>query len=232
MLEERAKDVPDEETGRALMFRAASVLTSKASEHPRASDAWGRFSQRFGADREALAAWIPLLEAHQDWTRLALALEGEASVAPPEERPRVLLRLGQIRLQRTHDTLGAIEAFAHALAADPAEATSRASLERLAASGPERLAAARALEPYYRAEQSVSGLLRVLDLKARESTSIDDRMAAIEEALTFTEKEGQPGAASDWMMIISTWYRPVAAAAASIGWGKSARARPRLAARA
>jgi tetratricopeptide (TPR) repeat protein len=197
VLEERAKDEPDDHAARALAFRAAEVLTSKGGDRGLASEAWARFSQRFGADRDALAAWIPLLEAEGDWVRLSMAVEGEASLAPDDERAALFVKLGQIRLQRTHDVPGAIEAFAQALAADPTEPTSRATLEKLAAAGGERLAAALVLEPYYRHEQHAAGVLRVLDLKATLCEVADERTAAIEEALGMTEQTDTARAA-DW----------------------------------
>ncbi len=183
MLEERSKDEPDAKAARALAFRAAHALTSMAGERARASEAWARYHARFGADQEALAAWIPLLEAEGDWARLSLALEGQASLASDEEHPALFVRIGQIRLQRTGDVAGAIRAFGQALAADSEEKTSRATLEQLAANGPEKLTAARVLEPYYRSEQSTAGLLRVLELTANLSSSADERVTAIEEAL-------------------------------------------------
>ena len=198
VLEERAKDQPDEESARALAFRAAAVLTSKPSERERASEAWARFYERFGADREALGAWIPLLEAAGDWHSLSTALEGEATLASDDERPALFAKLGQNRLQRTGDLLGAIRAFADALDADPAEATSRAALEHLSSAGTERLAAALVLEPHYRRENDVAGILRVLDLKASSSPSAGERLDAIVEALHTAESAGGAGAV-DWI---------------------------------
>jgi len=198
VLEERAKDEPDEGAARALAFRAAEVLTTKSADRAAASDAWARFSARFGADRDALASWIPLLEAEGDWARLSMALEAEASLAPDEERASLFVKLGQIRLQRTEDVLGAIDAFAQALMADATDVVSRTALEKLAAAGAERLAAARVLEPYYREEQHAVGVLRVLDLKASLSPSPDERMEAIEEALSMFETE-DGARAVDWV---------------------------------
>jgi tetratricopeptide (TPR) repeat protein len=215
VLEERAKDEPDEDAARTLAFRAAEVLTNKTDDRERASEAWARFSARFGADRGALAAWIPLLEAAGDWARLSMALEGDASLAPDDERAALFVRLGQIRLQRTDDVLGAIDAFAQALLTDPTEAVSRATLEKLAASGGERLAAARVLEPYYRQEQHSAGVLRVLELKASTSPSREERMEAIEEAIAMLE-DGDSGRVVDW---IARGLREAVAARADIpGW--------------
>jgi tetratricopeptide (TPR) repeat protein len=197
VLEERANDEADVDAARALAFRAAQVLTSKG-EPAQASEAWARFSARFGADRGALAAWIPLLEAAGDWQRLPFALEADASLASDDERAAIFVRLGQVRLQRNDDPRGAIDAFSQALAADPTDVVSRTTLEKLAASGTERLAAALVLEPYYRQEEHVAGVLRVLDLKASQSESADDRMAAILEALGISEAGGG-GRAVDWI---------------------------------
>jgi len=198
VLEERAKDEPDAETARALAFRAATVLTGKSGERALASEAWARFSQRFGADRAALAAWIPILEAEGDWERLSMALEGDASLAPDEERAPLFVKLGQVRLQRTNDVMGAINALAQALAVDPTEAVSRGMLEKMAAAGPEKLAAVLVLEPYYRAEGNVAGVLRVLERKATSSPSADERMNAIVEGLSVAEVS-DPTHVVDWV---------------------------------
>jgi tetratricopeptide (TPR) repeat protein len=188
VLEERSKDLTDPDAARALAFRAADVLTTKGNDPTAASDAWARWSARFGPDRDALAAWIPLLEAAGDWNRLSTALEAEAALAPEEDRARLFGRLGQLRLHRTHDLVGAIDAFASALATEPGDPLSRGALEKLAMSGGERLAAGRVLEPYYRSEENTLGILRVLDLVATLSESAEERVTAIEEAL------GMPGA--------------------------------------
>ena len=213
VLEERAKDEPDESVARALAFRAAEVLTAKAGERPRASDAWARFSARFGADRDALAAWIPILEQEGDWSRLSMALEGEASLAPDEERASLFVKLGQIRLQRTDDVAGAINAFADALRTEPANATSRSTLESLAVPGALGLQAARVLEPYYRDEGHTEGLLHVLDLVADCSEVVEERMSAIEEALALSSNfEGAP--IVEW---VSRGLREAVAARENVG---------------
>ena len=206
VLEERAKDEPDEGAARALAFRSAEVLTGLAAKgggRVVASEAWARFSQRFGADREALGFWVPLLEAEGDWLRLTMAIEGQASLAADEERTPLLARLGEIRLQRTNDVPGAIEAFAQALAHDSTDATSRTALEKLSAAGSDRLAAALVLEPHYRAEGNAAGVLRVLDLKASLDEGADARTTAILEALSLTEPSDPPRAA-EWTPGVST----------------------------
>ncbi|HSO35159.1 MAG TPA: tetratricopeptide repeat protein, partial [Labilithrix sp.] len=182
VLEQRAKDLPDRVQARALSFRAAEVLTQKAKDAGSAAEAWRTMVETYGPARDVYAQWMPILEAARQWPELAGALEHDAALAPVEERAAILARLGLVYLTRTRDQDAAIEAFRHALAIDPQEKTSRATLEKLLAAGEHRLTAAGVLEPIYRREDDVSGLLRVLDIKAQLSPIVQDRLGALEEA--------------------------------------------------
>lgn len=182
VLEQRAKDLPDRVEARMLSFRAAEVLTQKAKDATSASEAWRHMVEVYGPARDVYAQWMPLLEAQRQWPELAAALVHDAGLAPVEERPAILARLGLVYLTRTRDQDAAIDAFKRALDADPAEKTSRATLEKLLAAGEHRLAAASVLEPVYRRDDEVNGLLRVLDIKAQLSPIVQDRLAALEEA--------------------------------------------------
>jgi tetratricopeptide (TPR) repeat protein len=189
VLEQRAKDIlasatrgGDRGQARALSFRAAEVLTQKAKDQNSAAEAWRLMIDAYGPARDVYAQWIPILEAQRQWPELASALVRDAELAPVEERPAILARLGTVYLTRTRNVDAAIEAFKSALAADPQEKTSRATLEKLLAAGDHRLAAAAVLEPVYRRDDDVTGLLRVLDLKAQLSPIVQDRLAALEEA--------------------------------------------------
>ncbi len=182
VLEQRAKDLPDRVAARALSFRAAEVLTQKAKDSGSAAEAWAAMIETYGPARDVYAQWMPILEGARQWPELAAALEHDASLAPTEERAAILSRLGLVYLNRTRDQDAAIEAFKSALAIDPQEKTSRATLEKLLAAGDHRLTAAGVLEPLYRREDDVQGLLRVLDLKAQLSPIVQDRLEALEEA--------------------------------------------------
>ena len=182
VLEQRAKDLPDRAQARALSFRAGEVLTQKAKDAGSAAEAWAAMIETYGPARDVYAQWMPILEAARQWPELAGALEHDAALAPAEERAAILSRLGLVYLNRTRDQDAAIEAFKSSLAIDPQEKTSRATLEKLLAAGEHRLTAAAVLEPIYREEDDVSGLLRVLDLKAQLSPIVQDRLEALEEA--------------------------------------------------
>ncbi|HEY8076262.1 MAG TPA: tetratricopeptide repeat protein, partial [Labilithrix sp.] len=182
ILEQRARDMVDRDAARELSFRAAEILTTKAKDAGSASEAWRQMVENYGPSREIYAQWIPILEAQRQWPELAEALAKESELAPQEEKPGILARLGQLYLTRTKDDDFAIAAFQQALAIDPKEKTSRATLEKLLVAGDHRLAAATVLEPVYRMEVNAQGLLRVLDIKAQLSPIVQDRLAALEEA--------------------------------------------------
>ncbi|MBX3190957.1 MAG: tetratricopeptide repeat protein [Labilithrix sp.] len=182
VLEQRARDLPDRAEARALSFRAAEVLTTKAKDASSASEAWRQMIEAYGPARDVYAQWVPLLEAQRQWPELADALARDAELAPHEEKPAILARLGLACLTRTRDHEAALDAFSRALAIDPHEKTSRATVEKLLAAGEHRLAASAVLEPIYRKVDDVQGLLRVLDLKAQLSAIVQDRLEALEEA--------------------------------------------------
>jgi tetratricopeptide (TPR) repeat protein len=187
VLGERAKDATDRDQARSLAQRAAEILTNNAKDVPAASEAWGRLVTEYGATREAYDQWIPLLEQQRSWPELAEALAKDAELAPEADRPAILARLGNVYLQRTREIEAAIEAFRKALEIDPAEKTSRSTLEKLLLGADHRLAASAVLEPIYRSENNAQGLLRVLDIRASSSPIVYDRLAALEEAARVAE---------------------------------------------
>ncbi|HEY2517676.1 MAG TPA: tetratricopeptide repeat protein [Polyangiaceae bacterium] len=183
VLEERAKDTSGPQA-RQLAVRAAEVLT-RAGEAEKASLAWKRVVDKFGASRDVHAQWLPLLETLRQWEDLARALVAEAQLAPENERAAIWARLGHLHLQKTRKNDEAIDAFRRALGVDRTEKTSRASLEKLMTAGDQRLVAAQVLEPIYRAEDTNGApLLRVLDVRAALDPVGTARLAALAEAVT------------------------------------------------
>src|SRR5262249_38257947 len=142
VLEERAKDERDPREARQMYLRAAEVLTSKTAETERASQAWKRVVEKYGASREVFLRWVPLLESLKHWPDLAEAVAADAELAPEAERGALYARLALVRLQRTKEIDLAIDAFKRAMAADPTEKTSRAALEKMLSAGEQKLAAA------------------------------------------------------------------------------------------
>jgi tetratricopeptide (TPR) repeat protein len=190
LLEEQAKDAVDDVAARELMMRAATIRVKETKDEPATIACCQAVIDRFGPARDVLALLVPLLEAQHQWPDLAKALEQDAGLVPGPEHAAVMSRLGLLLLQRLRDVEGAITAFDEALAFDAADRTARASLEKLASAGDNRLAAARVLEPLYRREAMLGPLLKVLELRGALAHEADERLAALSEAADLAESSG------------------------------------------
>jgi tetratricopeptide (TPR) repeat protein len=182
LLEQRGNESPSEPEARALLLRAAQVRASDPSSGAAAIATCGAIEARFGVALDVLGLLIPLLENQRLWSALADALTREAGLLDGAARSRSLSRLGLVRLTHLQDAPGAIDAMTYALAEDATNKSARATLEKLAAAGEHRLAAARALEPLYRQEGARPLLLRVLDLRGALGENADVRLSALREA--------------------------------------------------
>ncbi len=182
LLEQRAVDATDPGRARELLMRAAEVRARETKDAGRSIATCRAIVDRFGPARDVLALAMPLLEAQRLWGDLAEALAQDAQLAGGREQAEVLARLGTVRMVRLRDVPGALDAFQEALAFDPQERTSRATLEKLASVGEHRLAAGRVLEPVYRREGAAAPLLKVLELRGTTAPDLDERLTALREA--------------------------------------------------
>lgn len=190
LLEEQAKDTEDATAARALMMRAIDVRTKDPQDAQDAIATCLAVINRFGAATDVLTILSPLLEGQRRWTELATALEQEASLVSGPAHAAIASRLGLLRLQRLRHVASAIEAFDEALAFDATDKTARATLEKLASHGDDRLQAARVLEPVYRRERATGPLLKLLELRGTAASDPEERMAALNEAIEIAEAAG------------------------------------------
>lgn len=188
VLLEREKEAPSRAEARQLAFRAAEILTNLASDVARAAAAWKGIADRYGATRNVHIAWIPLLEAQRDFVGLAEVLAADADIAPEAERAGILARLGHVYLTRLSDEAQAFETFARVLEFDPQEPQTRGTLEKLLSAKEHRAQAAEVLEPLYRNERNLAGLLRVLEVRVEDADGIDNRQRALLEASRVAEE--------------------------------------------
>ncbi len=190
LLEERARDTADDTTAREVLMRAAQVRAAETKDAAAAIATCRAVVVRFGPATDVLAILVPLLEGERRWPELAEALALEAALTTGAEHAQIMARLGTLRMARLRDVPGAIDAYDEALAFDPFEKTARTTLEKLAALGDHRLAAARVLEPLYRREGATGPLLKVLELRGTLSPELDDRLDALRETADLAVEAG------------------------------------------
>jgi len=189
VLSQREAMASDEEMQRGFAFESAEVLTTRTEEVERAIVAWTRFFATYGGDRRAYAHAARLLEGERKWPELASILFEDAKLADDDEKPSIFARLGLVHLTRLRSAGAAIVAFDEALQINPNEVASRENLEKLLSTGDHALAAARVLERVYRFLGVTSGLLRVLDVKAERSETIEERLDSDREAFSLASGE-------------------------------------------
>ena len=188
LLDRKAAREPTAAETKGWSFRAAQLRSTKLGDRAAALEAWRAYLKTHGPSRESLGHLVPLLEHERRWEELASALANEAELTPEAERAPVLARIGQLRLARLADPVGALEAHRAALAIDPTEKSSRQALDRLLSAGDLRLRAADVLEPIARAEGSASSLVRVLEARALLAEESDARLRALEEAAELAQR--------------------------------------------
>ena len=202
LLEQRAADATDPGRARELLMRAAEVRTRETKDAARAD-------RHVPRDRRPLRPGARRARARDAAARGAAPvgrISPRRSRRTPRwpaaaSRPRCSRASGTVRMVRLRDVPGALDAFQEALAFDPQERTSRATLEKLAAVGDHRLAAGRVLEPVYRREGAAGPLLKVLELRGTTAPDLDERLEALREAANLAVGAGpaEAGRALDLM---------------------------------
>jgi golgin subfamily B member 1 len=183
----RADRTKDAAEARRLAFQAAELRGARTRDPEAALAAWQKLADRYGPSREIHERIVPLLEQAQRYAELSEVLEREAQLLEGSERTQLLLKLGQLRLARLGDPIGALAAFRSVLELDPNDRAARAAVEKLLNVGEARLAAANVLEPLFRREEPGTGLLRVLETRAEFSTDPLGALAALDEAAVLSE---------------------------------------------
>jgi len=183
----RAERSSDPVQARQLAFQAAELRAARSRDPESILAAWQRLSALCGPAREINERIVPLLEQAQRYAELSTVLEREAELLHGAERVALLVKLGQMRLARLGDPVGALHALKAALALDPSDRAARSATEKLLVTGEARLAAADVLEPLYRNEEPGAGLVRVLETRAELSSDPQLRCNALDEASWLSE---------------------------------------------
>ena len=188
ILELRSVGSGDEKEARTLATRAAQLRAGRAGDVRAALGIWRDLLQTHGPSREGHAHLLPLLEKEGSFAELADVLQKEIELAPHEEHPVLLTRLGMVRLKNLKDASGALHAFRAVLALDPQAAAARQAVEGLLKFPDAALGAAELLEPIYRHGQQWAGLLAVLEARVKATTALEGRLAILDEMTVILEQ--------------------------------------------
>ncbi|MGH7434627.1 MAG: hypothetical protein ACRENE_03055, partial [Polyangiaceae bacterium] len=172
---------PDAGEGRTLALE--SIRLAKDATPEKRAERWLWLVERFGPDREAFAQLVPLLEDAQRHPELRRVLEADLKLAPPDERPAILARLGELLAIQLNEVDAALDAFRRCLEADPKNAMARRAVERMMRAGDRRLEAAAILGPLYEREGDPEGRLAVLETRANLQPYTGSRLLAFVEAV-------------------------------------------------
>jgi tetratricopeptide (TPR) repeat protein len=176
---ERTKD-PDE--ARALALSAAELATERGGNLEAAIELWERLIELYGASRELHRRLMPLLEQAKRFFEVCELLEREIEWAPPEQRPALWIELAELRMTRLGDPEGALHAHEEALKLDASNRAARTAVEKFLLTPDNRELAAAILEPILRSEPPSATLLKVLEVKAEVTPSLDHKLQLLREA--------------------------------------------------
>ncbi len=179
ILESRRDRAESPADRREFMRRAAGIFSDKLGAESDAIDTWRAILEEFGSSVEALVALEGLYSGASRWQDLADAYESHIEIVESQpDRLSLLSRLGDLRRERLADAASALAAYRQALSIDTQHAPTRAALEKLLTSDDTntRREAAEILHPIYEADGDSESLLRVLEV---EIACADDPVAKL-----------------------------------------------------
>jgi len=188
VLQKREEVAEDADERRRVMVKAAETLAGPIADVPLATQAWRAVVDSFGADRSAHAALAKLYETAERWPDLAEILEAELGLATePEDRVKILVRLGAVKQRHLADLEGALDAYREALELEPGDTAARAALESMLEIPDARKQAAELLHPLYEVDGDAERLLRVLEIEAEVAETPGEKAEKLAKALATAE---------------------------------------------
>lgn len=181
-----------------LLHELAKLEENELGDKEAAASLYRRALEIDGSDRDALGALDRLAaDAGRD-DELAAVLRRRRELAQTaDERLELTLRLGEVLGDRLRDSQAAEEAYSEVLTERPTDARAVAGMERLAASGGQRMSLiAIALEPAYEASGEWKKLEETLQRRLAQTTEPQEKRALrLRIAELAGEKNGDPAGA-------------------------------------
>jgi tetratricopeptide (TPR) repeat protein len=181
-----------------LLHELAKLEENELGDKDAAASLYRRALEIDGSDRDALAALDRLAaEAGRDDELAAVLRRRRELSQTADDRLELTLRLGEVLGDRLRDSQAAEEAYGEVLTERPTDARAVAGMERLAASGGQRMSLiAMALEPAYEASGQWKKLEETLQRRLVQTTSPQEkRELRLRIASLAGEKNGDPAGA-------------------------------------
>lgn len=180
---------------RADLVRIAT-LTNEALQDPEtAIEVWQEILETFGVSADVLDALDELMSRTDRWRELADVLDQSAASGYQATAAR-LARLGEIHRSRLEDPPRAVADFIRALELDPGRESARDGLRSLLDNDECGAQAAEGLARAHTRLDEWSGLVDIVDLRARHAGDDRRRARLFQEAAELAERRGEDAASA------------------------------------
>jgi golgin subfamily B member 1 len=161
----KADIVDDAMQKKALYVEVGAVYERELGQTDKAIETYQRVLELDPEDAIAIGRLDALYQVTENWEELLSVLEREAEFArDPQQVLAFRHRIGELFETRMNDPYRAVSVYSQVLETMSEHAETRAALERMIDGNKEAVAAARVLEPIYRAGAEPQKLVRVLEV--------------------------------------------------------------------
>jgi tetratricopeptide (TPR) repeat protein len=208
-LEEKIPSIFDTQVAAALNMKVGRIWEERVGNEAKAIDAYKRILDQGVDEKEALDALDRLYQSAGRWEDLLDVIERKLTQQQAEaERSALLLRSAEIKLDRTGDTQGAIQALSTVLRGSPETREAVESLEGLLDRGEFIEEIMEVLSETYRATGNLRKLVDLLDLKARRAETPQDKVEILREEAIVAEEDLKDPDTAMRALLRALWEMP------------------------
>ncbi len=172
-----------------ILHRMARVQDQLLEDEITATDTYVRILSLAPDAAEALSTLNRLYRSQERWDDLNQLLVGQLSFAKPEDQVTLRLELGELSASHLHTPMQAVDYAREIFEIEPANNDAVVLLEKLVENEVVRADVAALLEPIYRTQGNIEGLLRALHVAADAADEPTTKAAFLKEVAAIQETE-------------------------------------------
>ena len=180
ILERKEDAATDDEDRIRLAFKRSELLVEHLDRLDDAAQSYRAVLDVNPVNIDAIRGLKRIHERKEAWPELAATLQRELDLVV-EERPVILVELGDVHLNRLNDFESAIDFYSRLIDEYEDNIVAIDRLENLLGIEEHRARVARLLEPVYRRSESWDSLCEILEIRLEELTDPLDRVALLWE---------------------------------------------------